>query len=867
MANKKRPKDEPIPTDNQEETPAFPTDRVLTGDDARTIPQQGNEPTTPIDGRVRHWPEDDSNLESSILPTLPLPEVVIFPNSISPLFVVRPASLAAVEEAMTAGNRIFLVTQKSIHVEQPHPSDLYTVGTISQILQVQRLPDGSLRTFIEGQTVARVKHYVENDRMLSAEVEPVVFAATQNRRLLALIRAVLKQFEAYARLSDKIPEDLFLNIKHIDDPLNLAHAIANYAPFRTADKQDILEMTDVAEKFVHLSQVFTVENDLLGMERQILNQVKTQIGKNQKEYFLNEQLKAIEKELGLGSEEDIELEELQKAIDDSLMSDEARDKSERELSRLARMAPMSPEYTVSRTYIEWLLDFPWGRRTEDTVDLRRAMRILNEDHYGLEKIKERIVEYLAVLRLVKNMRGPILCLVGPPGVGKTSLARSIARTLNRKFVRFSLGGVRDEAEIRGHRRTYIGALPGKIVQMLKKADSENPVLLLDEVDKMNADFRGDPASALLEVLDPEQNVNFNDHYMEVDLDLSGVLFLTTANTTDGIPWALQDRMEIIRLPGYTRGEKIQIARQFLVPRKVQEHGLTDQQIAFGIEGLECIVDSYTREAGVRNLEREIAAICRKVARKIGSAHAPIQLPFEVGAKAVRTFLGPLRFKDLEIEQKPEIGITTGLAWTEVGGEILPVEATVMPGKGELQLTGKLGEVMRESARAGLSYIRAHAKTLGIDEEFHKKCDIHVHLPEGAIPKDGPSAGVTMITSMVSALSGKPVRQDVAMTGEITLRGKVIKIGGLKEKVIAAHRAHIRTIIIPADNAEDISEIAPEIRRELKFHRVTDIAEVLRLAIVDSTKDEKKKPDRPKPRKKASVASHRTVRSRAIAPKR
>ncbi len=623
------------------------------------------------------------------------------------------------------------------------------------------------------------------------------------------------------------------------------------------------------EKLLFLSRIFSSENELLAMEGKILSQVKNQIGKNQKEYFLNEQLKVIEKELGLVNDDDVELEELQTAIDESLMSQEARDKALRELNRLSRMAPMSPESTVSRPYIEWLLDYPWRVYTKDKLEMRRAAQVLNEDHYGLEKVKERILEYLAVLRLVKDsMHGPILCLVGPPGVGKTSLARSIARTLDRKFVRFSLGGVRDEAEIRGHRRTYIGALPGKIVQLLKKAESANPVMLLDEIDKMSSDFRGDPASALLEVLDPEQNHTFNDHYMEVDLDLSKVLFITTANTTDGIPWALRARMEIIRLAGYTRIEKLEIARNFLVPRQTRQHGLTQEQILFATEGLECIIDNYTREAGVRNLEREIASVCRKAARKVASSRKP--QVFTINAQTAREFLGPIHFKELELDPEPEVGAATGLAWTEVGGEILAVEVTTMPGKGNLLLTGKLGDVMQESAKAALSYVRAHVAELDIPENFYEKLDLHIHLPEGAIPKDGPSAGVTLITALVSALSGRPVRRDLAMTGEITLRGKVLKIGGLKEKAIAAHRVKIPRVIIPNDNEDDLEEIALNVRKEIQFIPVRDVREVLELALLPkgavATPKPATTPGKPGRRKRSSLATgvHATHDVRNIA---
>ncbi|MFP4380522.1 MAG: endopeptidase La [Candidatus Sumerlaeia bacterium] len=808
--------------------------------------------------------EEVRDAENACLPVVPLPDVVIFPDSISPLFVVRPQSIAAVDEAALHENQIFLVTQKSANNENPKTEDLHMVGTVSQILQVQRMPDNSVRIFVEGMTVMDVDEYFVEKNCVMADLSKHYYNwDVDGRRLTALKRALLKQFETYARLSERIPEDLFLNIKNIDEALTLTHAITNYSSLKTEDKQAILEMNDISAKFMHLSKVFSVENELLSMEGKILNQVKSQIGKNQKEYFLSEQLKIIEKELGIGGDEDVELEEIQKDINESKMSEEARNKAQKELNRLSRMAPMSPEYSVSRSYVEWLVEYPWQVRTKDKLSLKRASDILNEDHFGLEKVKERILEYLAVLKLVKDsMRGPILCLVGPPGVGKTSLARSVARALGRQFVRFSLGGVRDEAEIRGHRRTYVGALPGKIVQMMKKAESENPVLLLDEIDKMSADFRGDPASALLEVLDPEQNKNFNDHYMEVDLDLSNVLFLTTANTTDGIPWALQDRMEIIRLPGYTRDEKLEIAKRFLVPRQIEAHGLSDELVEFPKDGLEFIIDHYTREAGVRNLEREIAALARKTARKIGGKRKKTKV--ELSPEEIRSLLGPVRFKDLARWHDPEVGVATGLAWTEVGGEILDVEVSTMPGSGKLTLTGKLGDVMQESAKAAVTYIRAHSEELGVDPDFHKNLDIHIHLPEGAIPKDGPSAGITMTTALVSALSGRFVRRDFAMTGEITLRGKVLKIGGLKEKVVAAHRQKIETVIIPEDNEDDLEDIARHIRKDLKFVPVGTIGEVLDKALLPKgqTQVEKKKTggSKKKARKKTKRASRTSQRA-------
>ncbi|OPZ06861.1 MAG: Lon protease [candidate division BRC1 bacterium ADurb.BinA292] len=769
-------------------------------------------------------------MSSLLLPIIPLKEIVVFPNSITPLFIVRHRSLQALEGALAQDKAVFLVTQKNVEEEHPGLEDLYEVGCVAGIVQVLRLPDGSAKILVEGRYPARIVRATSEPSYMTALVEEIHAVEERGKEIEALRRTVEKQFETYVQLSDKVPEDLAVSIRSLDDAVPLANAITNYCHFRAADKQRVLEARRASEKLLILSQLFTAENELLELENKIITQVKAKIGKSQKEYFLNEQLKIIEKELGVGGEEDVELEEYDERLKKSKMSEEAREKAYRELNRLARMAQLSPEATVSRTYIEWLLDLPWGKYTKDQEDLERAQKILDEDHFGLVKVKERIVEHLAVLKLVKEMKGPILCLVGPPGVGKTSLARSIARTLKRRFVRVSLGGVRDEAEIRGHRRTYIGSLPGKIIQSIKKAGSMNPVFLLDEIDKMNSDFRGDPASALLEVLDPEQNRTFADHYLEVDFDLSRVMFITTANTTGGIPPPLLDRMELIRLPGYTEDEKRKIARGFLIPRQLKAHGLIKKKVRFEDEAVDTIIQRYTREAGVRNLEREIATLCRKTARRLiagGEESAPRITP-----QLVRALLGPERHHDLQIHDKTEVGVATGLAWTDAGGEILPTETTTMPGKGNLQLTGKLGEVMKESGQAALSYLRSRSGQYGLAPDFHKELDIHVHIPEGAIPKDGPSAGVTLVTSMYSALTGRPVRQDVAMTGEITLRGKVLKIGGLKEKVIAAHRNHLRTVLIPADNEPELEEIASEILRELDIRPVRTVDEVLALALAD-----------------------------------
>ncbi len=768
------------------------------------------------------------DFESAILPVLPLRDVIVFPNSVTPLFVGRQRSLAALDEALGGDKRLLLVGQRSVEAENPTPDDLYAVGTIGEILQMLRGPDGSAKVLVEGLFAARVVDFVKSGRTLQALAVHQQIAYRRTKKLRALMRTAIKQFETYAHLSDKIPEDLFFSISLLEDPVSLANAIANYTSLKLKDKQRLLEELDIKKKFITLTKLLSAENELLNLENKILSQVKTRIGKNQKEFYLNEQLKVIEKELGISPEDDLELNEVEKQIGKTRLSKEARQKAVKELNRLSKMNPLSPEAAVSRTYLEWLTDLPWGKKTKDKLDLEHAQKILDGGHYGLAKIKERILEYLAVHQLVKSPKGPILCFVGPPGVGKTSLARSIARALGRKFVRVSLGGMRDEAEIRGHRRTYVGALPGKIIQSIKKAGSMNPVFLMDEIDKMSVDFRGDPSAALLEVLDPEQNCTFNDHYLNLDFDLSSVMFITTANISEDIHPTLMDRMEIIRLPGYTLDEKIEIALQFLIPRQIKEHGLTRRNIHFQREVIAQIIESYTREAGVRNLEREIAKICRKVAKDMVKRKK--RWSERLTKLKVREFLGPPRFHNIPPGNASEVGVATGLAWTEMGGELLPAETSIMKGKGTLILTGKLGEVMQESAKAALTYIRSRSRKFRLQDNFYKNVDIHVHIPEGAIPKDGPSAGVTMATSILSALSNRPVRQDIAMTGEITLRGKVLKIGGLKEKVLAAHRANIKTLIIPSENKDELEEIPTDIRKDIKFILVKSLDEVLDAAL-------------------------------------
>ncbi|MDX2175986.1 MAG: endopeptidase La [Candidatus Sumerlaeia bacterium] len=776
---------------------------------------------------------NEISFESKILPVLPLRDLVVFPNCITPLFVVRPKSLAALEDAIGRDKLLLATLQSNPDTDSPSAKELETIGTVCEVLQVLRVPDGSAKVLIEGQYIARSIEYTETERIIQALTLRAPRDAAKGNRGRAMMRILNASFAEYARLSEKIPDDLLSNIQKIDDPDSLINSVAHYAGLKTADKQRVLAASSHEEKFRLLQETLAAENQLLELEQKIVSQVKNQIGRSQREYFLNEQLKAIERELGISHDEDSDIVELELAIKAAEMPEEAREKAEKEVRRLSRMQSLSPEATVTRTYLEWMTEVPWKKATEDKIDLAKAEQILDRDHYGLEKIKQRILEHLAVVRLAGTTRGPILCFVGPPGVGKTSLARSIATAMGREFVRVSLGGVRDEAEIRGHRRTYIGALPGKIVQHMKKAGVVNPLFLLDEIDKMSADFRGDPASALLEVLDPEQNKAFNDHYLEVDYDLSKVMFITTANTMDGIPLPLLDRMEVIRLVGYTDLEKRHIATKYLIPRQVEAAGLKKSQVKIGADALALLISGYTKEAGVRNLEREVGSVARKIAKEFVSSGAEPgkkRKQVVVDAERLRQMLGPLPFKDAGVDRKPEIGVALGLAWTSVGGELLPVETTTMPGKGNLSLTGKLGEVMQESAKTALSHIRSRCRELGIAEDLFKDIDIHVHIPEGGIPKDGPSAGITMATSMASALAQRAVRQDIAMTGEVTLRGKVLKIGGLKEKSLAAYRLGIRQVVIPADNEDDLEDIPKEVRSKMTFLPVKTLAEVFQLVL-------------------------------------
>jgi ATP-dependent Lon protease len=801
---------------------------------------------------------------SRIVPLLPLRDIIVFPHMVVPLFVGREKSIKALEESMRREKEILLSAQMKAKTNDPTPDEIYRIGSLSSIIQLLRLPDGTVKVLVEGRRRARIKRFVGADPFFRVEIEDVLEQVEVNREAEALMRSIHASFEQYVKLNKKIPPEMVMSTAAIDDPTRLADTVAANLNLKLADKQALLETESAIDRLKKLYELMQAEIEILQIEKKIRTRVKKQMERTQKEYYLNEQMQAIQKELGEKDEYRAELTELDERLKKKKMSKEAVDKTQKELRKLRMMSPMSAEATVVRNYVDWMLSLPWYEYTEDKLDITEAEAILDEDHYGLKKAKERILEYLSVQALVKKIKGPILCFVGPPGVGKTSLGRSIARATGRKFVRMSLGGVRDEAEIRGHRRTYIGALPGKIIQHMKKAGAGNPVFLLDEVDKMSTDFRGDPSAALLEVLDPEQNNGFNDHYLDVDYDLSQVMFITTANTLPGIPLPLQDRMEIIRLPGYTRYEKLNIAKHFLIPKQLKENGLDEIDLKFADAGVGQIIDRYTREAGVRNLEREIASIFRKVAKKVLKEGKDIKV--RVGPKSVAKYLGITRFRVGQIEEEDRVGLTTGLAWTEFGGELLQTEVTVMPGKGKLIITGKLGEVMQESAQAAVSYVRSRAKRFGLDEKFYEQYDIHIHVPEGATPKDGPSAGITMATSLVSALCGIPVRRELAMTGEITLRGRVLPIGGLKEKVLAAHRGLVTQIIIPEDNQKDLKDIPKPVAAAITFHPVSHVDEVLRLALklddpdaffgahattAEPDEPEPAKPDQPPPEPKAT----------------
>jgi len=763
------------------------------------------------------------------LPLLPLRDIVVFPGMVAPLFVGRENSINALEYAMSLDKRVFLSAQQDAKVDKPTPADIYEIGTIGVILQLLRLPDGTVKVLIEGKERAKVVNYVDHPDFFLAEVSLLMDQPSEMNVIEALLRSVISTFKTYARLNKKIPAEVVSSVEALADASAIADTVAAHLSLKLFDKQAILACDNVADRLEKVYGFMRGEIDILQVEQRIKNRVKKQMEKTQREYYLNEQMRAIQKEMGEKDDFKAEVEDLERRLSLKRMPRDARDKCRHEIKKLKMMSPMSAEATVVRNYIDWILALPWYERSRDRIDIDEAERILEEDHYGLEKPKERILEHLAVQGLVRKVRGPILCLVGPPGVGKTSLARSVARATGRSFIRLSLGGVRDEAEIRGHRRTYIGAMPGKIIQSLRKIKFNNPVFCLDEVDKMSTDFRGDPSAALLEVLDPEQNCFFNDHYLDIDYDLSEVLFITTANTLYTIPAPLQDRMEIIRLPGYTEMEKLSIAQQFLIKKQMEATGLKEGQLVLSAGAILETVRRYTKEAGVRNLEREIAGICRKAAREI-LKHGP-QTVVRVGAKSVPNYLGVPKFRHGTVEETDKIGLTNGLAWTEVGGELLQTEVVLMPGKGKLTLTGKLGEVMQESAQAAMAYIRSRALYLGLPRDFYQKIDLHIHVPEGAIPKDGPSAGITLATAIASALLRKPVRHDLAMTGEITLRGRVLPIGGLKEKMLAAHRARIKKVLIPAENEKDLKEIPPKILKAIEVVRVEHMDDVLRSSLV------------------------------------
>ncbi|NCE92827.1 endopeptidase La [Pseudomonas sp. L13] len=760
------------------------------------------------------------------LPLLPLRDVVVYPHMVIPLFVGREKSIEALEAAMTGDKQILLLAQKNPADDDPGEDALYRVGTIATVLQLLKLPDGTVKVLVEGEQRGAVERFMEVDGHLRAEVALIEEVEAPERESEVFVRSLLSQFEQYVQLGKKVPAEVLSSLNSIDEPSRLVDTMAAHMALKIEQKQDILEIIDLSARVEHVLAMLDGEIDLLQVEKRIRGRVKKQMERSQREYYLNEQMKAIQKELGDGEEGHNEIEELKKRIDAAGLPKDALTKATAELNKLKQMSPMSAEATVVRSYIDWLVQVPWKAQTKVRLDLARAEEILDADHYGLEEVKERILEYLAVQKRVKKIRGPVLCLVGPPGVGKTSLAESIASATNRKFVRMALGGVRDEAEIRGHRRTYIGSMPGRLIQKMTKVGVRNPLFLLDEIDKMGSDMRGDPASALLEVLDPEQNHNFNDHYLEVDYDLSDVMFLCTSNSMN-IPPALLDRMEVIRLPGYTEDEKINIAVKYLAPKQISANGLKKGEIEFEVEAIRDIVRYYTREAGVRGLERQIAKICRKAVKE----HAlEKRFSVKVVADSLEHFLGVKKFRYGLAEQQDQVGQVTGLAWTQVGGELLTIEAAVIPGKGQLIKTGSLGDVMVESITAAQTVVRSRARSLGIPLNFHEKHDTHIHMPEGATPKDGPSAGVGMCTALVSALTGIPVRADVAMTGEITLRGQVLAIGGLKEKLLAAHRGGIKTVIIPEENVRDLKEIPDNIKQDLQIKPVKWIDEVLQIAL-------------------------------------
>ena len=773
---------------------------------------------------------DGTGAEKKELPLVPLRDMVLFPHMATPVFVGRDRSIKALSRAMEEEKRVFLVTQNNPETLKPKASDIYQTGTEAKITQLLRLPDGTVKVIVQGVSRGKILRLIDGDTFVTAEFAPLADVPMEPSENEAAVRTVIEAFNEYAELSgsvNKKKRQSLLNI--VDDPARLADTIITHMPFKIADKQQLLDAVKLEDRYFLLLKLIQEETEIFAMSQKIKGRVKKQIEKLQKKHYLNEQMQAIKKEMGEDQKPPGELQELERKIKRKRLPKDAAAAVRREFEKLKQMAPMSSEATVVRNYIEWIISLPWFRKTRVTMDLEGAQAILDKDHYGLEKPKQRILEYLAVQVMVQKIKGPILCLVGPPGVGKTSLARSVARATGREFARISLGGVRDEAEIRGHRRTYVGAMPGKIIQTLKKAGYSNPVICLDEVDKMSTDFRGDPSSAMLEVLDPEQNASFSDHYLDLDYDLSDTLFITTANTLHDIPAPLQDRMEVIRISGYTEYEKQQIAGEFLIPKQLRENGFDEGEVSFSKNGIISLIREYTREAGVRNLEREISSVLRKVARNI--VQTGNRKKTTISATSVKKHLGEPPFRNSMLEKKDRIGLVTGLAWTQAGGQLLTIETVTMPGKGNVSVTGKLGDVMQESARAAVSYVRARSGELGIREEFYKDLDIHIHVPEGAIPKDGPSAGISMCTAVVSSLTGRPVHRKTAMTGEITLRGRVLPVGGLKEKLLAAHASGVTRVVISRENERDIKEIPGSIKKQLEIILVEEMAEVLEIALV------------------------------------
>ena len=789
-------------------------------------------------------------------PLLPLRDVVVFPYMVVPLFVGRKKSIRAIEEAMLKNRKIVLCSQKQAKTDDPDLEDLYETGTVAEILQLLKLPDGILKILVEGTTRVKIKEFTQKDEMFEVLAEKITSEDKKTIELQALMRNVINLFEQYVKLNKKIPLEVIMVANNVEEPGRLADIITAHLNLKVEEKQEVLEAFVPRQRLEKIAAILNRELEIMMVEKKIRGQVRKQMEQIQKEYYLREQMKAIQKELGEADERTEELEELKEGILKAKMPQEAKEKAEKELKKLTKMPPGSAEATVSRNYIDWLVSLPWKKRSKDRIDLKKCEDILNEDHYGLERVKQRILEYLAVCRLKKSIKGPILCLIGPPGVGKTSLGKSIARSLNRKFSRISLGGMRDEAEIRGHRRTYIGAMPGRIIQAIRDAGTNNPVILLDEIDKMGMDFRGDPSSALLEALDPEQNFNFSDHYISTPFDLSKVLFLTTANVPHTIPGPLKDRLEIVYLPGYTQEEKVEIAKRYLVPKQQEANGIDKHNVKIMPSAIVEVIRKYTRESGVRNLERELASICRKIARDIvvgkkKTTKKSKKVSIKVTPKAVEKYLGIPKFHVDKREEKDEIGLVNGLAWTEVGGTTLPIEVVYMPGRGKIILTGSLGDVMKESAHTGLSYLRSHADLVKMRPIDYDHLDLHIHFPEGAVPKDGPSAGIAIATAIYSSLNEVPVKSTFAMTGEITLRGKVLPVGGIKEKLLAAHRQGITDIIISAENEKELEEIPEKIRKNLKIHKVNFADEVLKLAL------------KGKPKKTALKFSKRAMGTEAI----